>query len=145
MKGVVLTPLRRIAVPKGDVLHAVKQSDATFAGFGEAYFTMIDPGAVKGWKRHQRMVMNLVVATGCVRFVVHDPEETDPAAGYESVVLSPDDEHAYARLTVQPGLWMAFQGVGRGINLILNFASILHEPQEADNLPLEALDWSWSA
>ena len=145
MGGVTYTPLRRIAVAKGDVLHAVKQSDPTYAGFGEAYFTMIDPGAVKGWKRHTRMVMNLVVPMGAVRFVVHDPEQAEGAPDrFQSFVLSPDSAERYGRLTVQPGLWLAFQGVGSGPNLILNFASIAHDPQEADNAALEAIAWDWA-
>ena len=145
MGGVTYTPLRRIAVPKGDVLHAVKAGDETYAGFGEAYFTMIDQGAVKGWKRHTRMVMNLVAPMGAVRFVVHDPDQPQGAPErFRSFVLSPDSPERYGRLTVQPGLWMAFQGVGAGPNLILNFASIAHDPQEADNAALEAFGWDWA-
>jgi len=36
-----LTPLRRISVAGGDVLHAMKSTDADFRCFGEAYFSMI--------------------------------------------------------------------------------------------------------
>ncbi len=145
MSGATFTPLRRIPVPKGDVLHAIKASDPTYAGFGEAYFTMIDRGAVKGWKRHNRMVMNLVAPMGAVRFVVHDPRQPDGAPErFRSFVLSPDSADRYGRLTVAPGLWLAFQGVGLGPNLILNFASIAHDPQEADNAALEDIVWDWS-
>jgi dTDP-4-dehydrorhamnose 3,5-epimerase len=141
MNGVAFTPLRRIAVPKGDVLHAIKATDDSYAGFGEAYFSMVDAGAVKGWKRHRRMVMNLVVPMGAVRFVACDRDAG--AETFESFVLSPDAPETYGRLTVQPGLWLAFQGLARPSSLILNFASIVHDPHEADNLPLEAIPWAW--
>lgn len=36
--GVLLTPLKQIAHPKGDVFHAMKCVDPGFEGFGEAYF-----------------------------------------------------------------------------------------------------------
>ena len=41
MDGVTLTPLRRIPLEKGDVLHGMKATETTFSGFGEAYFTQI--------------------------------------------------------------------------------------------------------
>ena len=31
----------------GEVLHAMKKSDQGFSGFGEAYFSSINPGAIK--------------------------------------------------------------------------------------------------
>lgn len=140
MKGVDRFPLRRITTPGGDVLHALKESDAGFAGFGEAYLTTIEHGARKGWKRHNCMVMNLVVAHGRVRFVVHDGEGGRP----ESFELSPDGPESHARLTVQPGLWMGFEGLGEGLSVVLNVASIRHDPAEADNLPLDAFVEVWT-
>jgi len=139
LAGVVLTPLQRIPTPGGDVRHALKASDAGFAGFGEAYFSSVDRGAVKGWKRHTRMCMNLVVPVGAVRFVVRSVE------GETAVIdLSPDPTERYARLTVEPGLWMAFQGRGDGLNLVLNLASIEHDPAEAEARPIEAFRWDWT-
>lgn len=140
MRGVERSPLRRIPTPGGDVLHALKEGDAGFAGFGEAYLTTIEHGARKGWKRHNRMVMNLVVAHGHVRFVVHDAE----GGRSEAFELSPNEPERHARLTVQPGLWMGFQGLGEGLNVILNVASIRHDPTEADNRPPDFFADAWS-
>ena len=139
MRGVECSPLRRIPTPGGDVLHAMKEGDPGFAGFGEAYLTTIEQGARKGWKRHNRMVMNLVVAHGRVRFVLHD-EEDGKSDIFE---LSPDQPESHARLTVRPGIWMAFQGLGEGLNVVLNLASIRHDPTEADNRPFEAMARAW--
>jgi len=143
VKGVAFTRLRRIPTPGGDVLHAMKDIDPGFAGFGEAYFTTVEAGAVKGWKRHRRMVMNLVVACGAIRFVVRDDGDVSGESGAQSFDLSPDDPESHARLTVEPGLWMAFAGLGHGLNLVLNLASIRHDPEEADNRSLDAFDWAW--
>lgn len=126
------TPLRRIAHPQGDVLHALKASDAGFAGFGEAYFTTVHQGVTKGWKRHLRMHMNLVVPVGRVRFHVHDE-----ANGRTECFVLGEDATEYGRLTVPPGLWMAFSGLDAPLNLVLNLASIPHDPLEAVNQPLE--------
>ncbi len=139
---ILLTPLRRIPVPRGDVFHAIKASAQGYAGFGEAYFTTVDTGAVKGWKCHREMTMNLVVPSGAVEFVLFDGEPGKHGA-FRSITLSPVSDESYQRLTVPPGLWMAFAGRGEGLNLVLNFASIEHRREEADNSPLENIPWNW--
>lgn len=131
MGTVELTPLKRICHPKGDIYHALKAQEANFTGFGEAYFTTIKSGETKGWKKHLQMTMNLVVPVGMVRFYLHD-EETRNTLSFEL------GEHNYQRLTVGPGMWMAFRGIGDELNLVLNLASIPHDPEESVNLPLEA-------
>lgn len=135
----LLTPLRRIANPLGDIFHAMKASDDGYAGFGEAYFTTVHCDVVKGWKRHSRMTLNLIVPEGAVRFHVRD----DSGRQFNYLLgMSADDGAAmgadYARLTVPPGYWVAFGGVGDGLNLVLNIASIPHDPTEATNVPLTA-------
>ena len=138
-EGVKLTSLRQIQHPDGPIYHGLKASEDSFSGFGEAYFSHILHGRVKGWKQHTKMVMNLMVPKGSVRFVIaKDPE--DPKSR-QSIVLGEDN---YQRLTVQPGFWMAFQGLGEGLNMILNLASIEHDPQEANARDLESIEFDWS-
>ncbi len=127
---ILLTSLKQVFHPKGDVFHAMKRSSPGFAGFGEAYFTTVNSGEVKGWKKHTQMQMNLVVPVGKVRFYVHD-ESSGQTIHYEL------GTNNYARLTVPAGYWMAFTGLGRDLNLVLNLASIEHDPLEAINVPLE--------
>ena len=50
MDGIILTPLKQIRTSKGSVLHAMKKGDEGYAGFGEAYFSTINKGDIKGWK-----------------------------------------------------------------------------------------------
>lgn len=134
-----LTPERRIVTDKGDVLHAIKHSSAGFAGFGEAYFSIVRANDVKGWKRHRRMTLNLVVPRGLVRFVVHDGMGSAPT----TYLLGDGREHA--RLTVPPGLWMAFQGCATPDSLLLNVADIEHDPAEADAMPLDHFSFDWGS
>lgn len=139
--GVKLTPLKHIATPGGDVLHAMKNCDPGFAGFGEAYFSTIEPGAVKAWKRHHEMVLNLVVPIGSIRFVIHDARQGSPTYGiFYDVVLSKDH---YYRLTIPPMLWMGFQGVDEIVSMLLNVANIPHDPNEADRKNIDEFDFDW--
>lgn len=135
MDGVILTPLKQIHHPKGDIFHGMKKSDAGFAGFGEAYFSTINQDDIKGWKKHTEMTLNLVVTVGEIKFVVYD----EVAKEFFSVTLS---QNNYQRLTVKPNLWMAFQGVGE-YNMLLNLASIEHNPNEAINIDLSEINYEW--
>ena len=130
MDGVVLTPLGRIPTGKGDVMHAVKATDNGFCGFGEVYFTEIYPHQVKGWKRHKRLTLNLVVVSGEVRFHIYN-EQTGER---QTVDLSP--EKNYQRLTLQPMLWMAFEGIGEHTALLMDLIPEAHDPQEAETKEL---------
>ncbi|WP_020096536.1 WxcM-like domain-containing protein [Methylobacterium sp. 285MFTsu5.1] len=136
--GVLVTPLTRIPGEKGEVRHALKASDAGFVGFGEAYVTEVFHGVTKGWKRHREMTMNLVVLRGSIRFVVHD------GVAAETIDLSAEGTAPYARLTVPPGLWLGFHGVDLGSNLLLNLASIQHDPSEAEARELGAFPFAFA-
>lgn len=138
MEGVKLYPLKQIMVPKGDIFHALKSTDEGYAGFGEAYFSQIEEGEVKGWKRHNRMILNIVVPVGAIKFVIYDDREGSVTNGeFEEVILSSFSN--YQRMTIAPGLWMAFQGVGKGISMLLDIIPEPHNPDEADKKALSDL------
>ena len=141
IEGVLVTALRRIEHRKGDILHALKRSAPGYAGFGEAYFSGALAGEVKGWKRHRRVTLNLVVPVGQIRFTLHDRRTGSPTEG-RCDALTLGSEH-YARLTIPPGIWVAFAGVHPGPNLLLNIADEEHDPQEADNADLAAFEFRW--
>jgi len=133
MDGVTLTPLNKITHPKGDIFRVMKVSDDGFYGFGEAYFSTINKGDIKGWKRHAKMTLNLVVVTGEVEFVVCNGDN------FFSVKLSKDN---YQRLTVKPSLWVSFKGFSDE-NMLLNLASIEHDPNESESVDLNVFDYGW--
>lgn len=139
--GIILTQLKSIFHPKGDVFHAMKKSDPGFSGFGEAYFSTINHGAVKGWKKHLRMTMNLVVPVGEIRFVIYDDRPESPTKrSFFEISLSHQN---YQRLTVPPGVWVGFKGIGNNLNLLLNLADIVHDPEESENITLESITYNW--
>lgn len=136
-----ITPLKRIPTPGGDVMHGLKAAEESYAGFGEAYFSTVEKGSVKGWKRHNRMTLNLIVPVGGVEFVVYD-EGAAAEERFRSFTIGMAVGN-YARLTVPPGLWMAFAGRAEGLNLVLNVASIGHDPDEVDRADLQAFPWQF--
>jgi len=133
--GVILTPLSKIDTPKGSILHVMKKKDVGFNGFGEAYFSSIEKGCIKGWKKHTNMTLNIVVPVGVIKFVIFNELESK----LFSVTLS---QANYQRLTIKPGLFMAFEGIGES-NMLLNIANIEHDPDESINLDLDEILYDW--
>ena len=136
LDAIVITPLARIATAGGDVLHVLKKSDAGYAGFGEAYFSWVDAGSVKAWKRHTRMTMNVVVPVGQVRFVFR-------LDGSDKFRIEEIGVDRYVRITVPPGIWFGFQGLAAPQSLVLNLANILHDPNEVERLALSEIKYDW--
>lgn len=135
MDKIIVTPLKQIFHPKGDIYHAMKKSDDGFEGFGEAYFSTINKNEIKGWKKHTLMTLNLVVPIGEIEFVVYNEENKE----FFSIKLS---QNNYKRLTVKPNVWVAFRGIGEH-NILLNLASIEHNPSESVNIELEEIVYAW--
>ena len=141
ISGVCLTSLKIIEVQGGDVLHAIKDSDSGYFGFGEAYFSTVQSGAIKGWKLHNKMILNLVVPVGSIRFVIHDPRVDSESFGrFGEVILS---RKYYYRLTIPPLIWIGFQGVDANESVLLNVANIPHDPEEADRKTLDSIKYNW--
>ena len=141
IEGLILTPLKQIYHPKGDVFHAMRKSDMGFTGFGEAYFSTIHAGDIKPWKKHLRMTLNLIVPVGKIRFVLYDDRALSPTLG-EKMSVEAGLEN-YQRLTVPPGVWMAFEGLGEGLNLLLNVADMEHDPDEVERAELEKFEYTF--
>jgi dTDP-4-dehydrorhamnose 3,5-epimerase len=135
MDGIILTPLNKIYHPKGEILKAIKKSDTTFNEFGEAYFSTINKGDIKGWKKHTKMILNLVVVIGEIEFVIYDDNKKE----FFNIKIS---QNNFKRLTVNPGLWMAFRGIGSQ-NILFNLSNIEHNPDEAINIDLYKIDYKW--
>ena len=135
MDGVIISTLKQIHHPKGDIFHAIKKSDVGFFGFGEAYFSTVNQGDIKGWKKHKEMILNLVVPVGEIEFVVYN-ENTKI---FFNTKIS---QNNYQRLTVKAGLWVAFKGIGE-YNITLNLSNIEHNPNEAVNIDLNEINYHW--
>ena len=144
IEGVSLHPLKQISVPNGDLWHAFKATDEGSVGFGEAYFTQVKPHAVKGWKRHNRYVLNLVVVSGAVKFVIFDDREGSTTKGeFQEVLLTPNGN--YQRLTVAPGLWMAFAGAdSEQTSMLMDLIPEVHAPSEGDRKEIDEIEYNFN-
>lgn len=137
LNKIVITQLSTFDVDEGKVMHGIKKNDTGYVGLGEVYFSYINPKAVKAWKKHNRMTLNLVVPLGRVRFVFCDPLN-DAHYRVEDV-----GESNYVRLTVPPGIWFGFQGISTQPSLVTNVADLQHDPAEVERKAVSSLDYQW--
>lgn len=134
-----LTKEKIINLSNGDVMHAIKKNSNGFVGFGEAYFSSIKYNAIKAWKRHNKMYLNLTVPFGKVHFTIFDDKNN--LENFAEHILSSEN---YLRLTIPPGVWVGFKGLSKPHSLVLNVADILHEDKEVEKLDRDDIQYDWS-
>jgi dTDP-4-dehydrorhamnose 3,5-epimerase len=136
----LITQLDVIDTPGGNVMHAMKETSAGYAGFGEVYFSQVDEGAITAWKRHKSMTLNLIVPVGEIKFVLFDDRD-ESNTRFQEVIISREN---YCRLTVPPMVWMGFQGLSNDGSMLLNIANIEHDTGEVDRLEIDKINYNWS-
>ena len=137
LENIEIIQLSTFEVNGGAVLHAIKKDDIGYIGFGEVYFSYINPKAIKAWKLHKRMTLNIVVPLGKVRFVFCDPQNRN---NYRVEDIGEDN---YVRLTVPPNIWFGFQGIAKYPSLITNIANLKHEENEVIRKEIVSFCYTW--
>jgi len=142
--GVMIVPLKQIPDERGKVMHMLRRTDPHFSEFGEVYFSVVFPGAIKAWHLHTRMVINYAVPFGRIKLVLYDDRAESPTRGQlQEIFLGPDH---YCLASVPVGVWNGFKGYGTTEAIVCNCASIVHDPDEIERLdpfdPRIPYDWS---
>ena len=127
-KQIILTDLKQIHLKEGDVLHCLKKGDYGYVDFGELYFSKVNFNKIKGWKRHRKMTLNLVVPYGEVEFIFANEDNT-----YTKHIIGRNN---YKRLTIPPGIWFCFKGKHNPFSLIASVIDNKHDPTEVDHKDL---------
>jgi dTDP-4-dehydrorhamnose 3,5-epimerase len=136
IEGVVFIPKKRIIDERGSVMHHMRADSPEFKGFGEVYMSTVKSGVIKAWKRHMLMWQSFTVPMGRILFVLHD---TRPHSSSQGVSLTYEvGESDYGLLQIPPLVWYGFRGLSEGESLIVNCASIPHEPSEVERLSEES-------
>tara|TARA_B100001093_G_C26533147_1_gene886870 strand:- start:356 stop:778 length:423 start_codon:yes stop_codon:yes gene_type:complete len=133
---ILVESLKQINLSGGDVLHALKKTDKSYQGFGEVYFSKIKFKAVKAWKFHEKMSLNLIVPIGNVRFVFFNEHDKN----FREITIG---ESNYKRIFVPPKIWFGFMGLGENVNLVVNTANIEHDPEEVRKKHVDEFEYTW--
>lgn len=141
--GVLIKTLKVIRDERGQVMHMMRCDDAIFKQFGEIYFSVVNPGIIKGWKRHSRMTQYLAVPRGDIKLVIYDDRAKSPTKGnIEEIFMGEKD---YKLMCIPPMVWYGFGCEGQQPAMIANCSDIPHHPAESEVMPLEdaRIPYSW--
>ncbi len=136
IQGVQIVPLKQIVDQRGAVLHMLRADSPHFQQFGEIYFSEVNPGVVKGWKRHSRMTQFFAVPVGRIKLVIYDGRPGSVSNRYVDVleIGRPD---AYHLVIVPPGLSYGFQATSDVPAILANCPDLSYDPVESETLPLD--------
>ena len=142
--GLVVTPLRRIPDERGAVFHMLREDSDVFERFGEIYFSMVYPGAIKAWHVHKEMTLNYAVPVGMVKLVCYDDREGSSTRG--NVVELHVGELNYCLVTIPPLVWNGFKGEGTSPALVANCSTVPHRPDEIDRMDpfSDSVPYDWA-
>ena len=144
IEGVVIEPLKRILDERGKVMHMMRADSPLFTGFGEIYFSEVNPGVVKAWKRHRLMTLNYAVPVGNIKVVIFDDRPGSKTSGEVQEVFIGQDN--YCLLRIPPLVWSGFKGISPHPSIIANLTDIPHDPSEVERLgPSDGkIPYGWS-
>ena len=109
-----------------------KQSNLKF--YKDAYFSFVKYNKIKGWKKHKRMTMTLVVPVGKVKFVFYDDDK------FKSIIIG---DNRFYKIIVPPNIWFAFKGISKDKNVVFNLANVKHNDKEVVRKRNNEIKYNW--
>ena len=131
-----VTPLKIIKLSTGNIMRVLDKNELKNRTFGEVYFSKIKFGKIKAWKYHLKMILNLVVPYGKVKFVLYSQKDKN----FKVVEIG---EKKYLKLTVPPKIWYGFKGMSKHESIILNVTNIKHNPKEILRCKKNEINFDW--
>jgi dTDP-4-dehydrorhamnose 3,5-epimerase len=128
--GVTIIPLKTILDERGMVRHMLKCTDQHFRKFGEIYFSIIFPNAIKAWHIHKKMELNYAVVSGNIKLVLFDARKESATHGELQEIFM--GEENYVLVTVPPYVVNGFKAIGNEKAIVANCATIPHDPEEIE-------------
>lgn len=107
------------------IIKFMEYTDVGYQGFGEMYFSLVPCGVERCWKIHQKATCNLMVPYGKVLFFIAEYD----LSNWSFVELGGAPQK---RLTIPPGYWYSFLGLGDHGSIIANVIDIRHKDEKLD-------------
>jgi dTDP-4-dehydrorhamnose 3,5-epimerase len=128
INGVLIKPLTQIPDERGKIMHMLRVDEPHFTRFGEIYFSVVNPGVIKGWHLHTRMTLNYAVISGMIKLVLFDPREKSSTKGEIQEIFIGEDNYLFVQ--IPPGIYNGFKGIGVTPAIVANCSDIPHDPEE---------------
>ncbi len=138
IEGLKLFELQEFKDERGAVKKMLTRNHPEFVDFGELYFSLINPGVIKGWKYHKEIHQLMCVPAGDVEIVFYDNREYSKSRGLIQKIIFGDSN--YKLIKVPPQLWYSFKCVSEKTAIIANCINQIHDPEESLSIPLQTQD-----
>ncbi|MFH1791939.1 MAG: dTDP-4-dehydrorhamnose 3,5-epimerase family protein [Candidatus Omnitrophota bacterium] len=126
--GVKCVPLKKICDERGMIMHMLRKTDPHFEQFGEVYFSMAYPGAVKGWHEHTKQTQFYAVVRGMIKLVMYDARPSSPTKGGLMELFTGEDNYMLVRIPT--GVINGYKTISSVPALVANCATLPHEEGE---------------
>jgi len=128
IEGVLVLPLKQIPDERGKIMHMLRADADHFEQFGEIYFSISNPGVIKGWHLHTRQTQNYAVLSGMIKLVLHDSRDDSPTKGEIMELFIGEDNYCLVR--IPPGIANGYKTYGLETAVLANCATEPHQPDE---------------
>lgn len=135
IEDVLIEPLKTFSDKKGKVLHMLRSDAPFFEGFGEVYFSTVNPGFVKGWKKHFRITQHFAVPVGNIKLVLYDDRKSSSSVGQIQEIFMGTENYKLVR--IPPLIWYSFKAIGDSFALIANCIDSPYDAAESVTLVLD--------
>jgi len=126
--GVEITSLKIIDDERGSVLHMMRNDSKNFKSFGEIYFSIAHPNAVKAWHLHKETYLNYACISGTIKLVLYDDRPKSKTQNkIQEIILSIDN---YFLVTVPPLIWNGFTNIGNQQAILANCSTAPYSDEE---------------
>lgn len=147
IEGVRVRQLARHGDARGSLTELLRSDWAEFSRFGQAIFTVNQPGVIRGWHWHRRQTDVIVVVAGAALVPLYDGRAASPThRQLEEHVL---DEQNFVAVFVPPGVYHGYRTISEAPALILNFPDALYDAARPDEerVPHDdpAIGYRWEA
>lgn len=142
--GVKINPLKKIDDERGSVLHMMRKDSKIFKSFGEIYFSIANPTAIKAWHLHKETYLNYACISGTIKLVLFDDRPKSKTKNkIQEIILSTKN---YFLVTVPPLIWNGFTNIGQENAILANCSTVPYSDEEIIRKPpndkLIPYDWS---
>lgn len=135
--AVKIKPIQEIPNQEGCIQHMLRCDEAEFfSGFGEIYFSFINPGVIKGWHRHSEQTSAVSCVRGHIQLMVYDGRRL------QEIRIGPGDRKL---VVIPPGVLYGWKNLGNEPAILANCASHPYDPAKSEKLPLNAVPCTWAS
>jgi dTDP-4-dehydrorhamnose 3,5-epimerase len=98
----------------------------------ELYCSEVYSNSIKAWKYHKKITNNFYVISGSIKFVILNKNKFLKFTIGNNQIL-----------TLPPGYWYGFKGLGKTKSLILNLINKKHNEKEMLRKKINEIQYNW--